>query len=362
MGWALAILSAGARSAATELVKTAAIAGVSYAGYRYVKYRQSAGSRAMGQEQQKVLEMVASGRITPEEGVRLLNALTASSQPRKKPLVDLPEIKVPKIDLTPLGEIAVELKNTVVSGAGIARTKLRDTKAGAYIDPKKYELAGPPVEGIGQAELTLEISAGKLKLEAGDTGGQLIVGKSIRVPDAPQVESSVEAGAARWKLNHSLGRASLKAHNSPEYSLKLQNAAADTVLKLDELKVNRLDIENNAGSIEASLGASQWLLHVNVQNNAGSVRLSVPPTHALRIVNTASMSSSNIEALGLKPVAGALQSADWDSSDKRCEVILVQNVASFELLWRKQKGEGLMEVVETPTETGGDNGIPAGEL
>src|SRR5205823_115707 len=123
----------------------------------------------------------ASGKVSPEDGVRLLNALTANSPGRKRPLLDLPQINVPKIDLGPLGDLAVELKNTVVSTAKEAGVRLHGSKAGAYLEPKKYDFAGPSAEGVKQCEVRLEVSAGKLKLAAGDADSALFSGKSVRV-------------------------------------------------------------------------------------------------------------------------------------------------------------------------------------
>jgi hypothetical protein len=308
--------------------------------------------------------MVAAGKITPEEGVRLLNALTASVTPPKRPLVDLPEIKVPRIDLGPLSEVGVELKNTVVAGAKSAHKHFKHSKAGQLLEPKKYEVVGPDASGVTSAELELNVSAGKLVLGGGETQGSLVRGKVVRVNNEPEVVHSVAGETASFKLSHSLGRAALLAHTGVQYDVKLSNAAADTRLDLRELQVNHLSVENNAGSVDARLGGGRDVLHANVQNNAGSVRLSVPTSHAVRIVGTASLSSSNLDNFGLKLVGGAQQSSDWDTNEKRCEVVLVQNVASFELVWRKQKVDGVVEVMEpeavhTPESNGS---IPTSEL
>jgi hypothetical protein len=360
------LLISGARSAAVELGKAAAVGAVSYAGYKMFRRSQDREKYAMGMEQQKVLEMVASGKITPEEGVRLLNALTASAQPKKRALVDLPEIKVPRIDLGPLADVGVELKNTVVSGAQVARRALKDSRAGQYLDVKKFEVSGPEAAGIARATLDLECSAGKLTLIGGETGGKLVSGKIVRVNQEPTVETEVAGDTAKFRLSHSLGKAALIASPQPEYDVKLENAASDSRLDLSELKVNSFSLENNAGSVAVKLGGSQWLLQANVQNNAGSVRLAVPTTHALKVVGSASLSSSNIEQLGLKQVGAAQQSSDWDTNEKRCEIVLVQNVASFELVWRKQKVDGVVEVMqqqEVPVAGPESNGsIPSSEL
>jgi hypothetical protein len=366
MSWATQLLVMGARSAAAEIGKAAAVGTIGFVGYKWFKRSQNKERIAMGQEQQKVLEMVASGKITPEEGVRLLNALTASTQPKRKPLVDLPEINVPRINLGPLTEAAVELKNTVVGTASEAGRRFKHSKAGQYLEPKQYRVEGPDVEGIGIAELDLACSAGKLTLLSGDSGGKLVSGKVVRVSNEPDVRSEVVDGRAKMHISHSLGKAALIASPLPEYQLRLSNAAADAKLDLSELKVNSLAIENNAGSVNARLGGSQWLLHVNIENNAGSVRLAVPTSHALRVVGNASLSSHNLESFGLKEAGGGQQSSDWDTNEKRCEVVLVQNVASFELVWRKQKVDGVVEVVESPPAADGvateSNGIPSGEL
>jgi hypothetical protein len=368
MSWITTLLIKTAHGAAAEVGKAAAVGAIGFAGYKWVTHKKTKESRFMGQEQQKVLEMVASGKITPEEGVRLLNALTSATQPKKKPLVDLPQINVPRIDLGNLGDVGVELKNTVVGGAIIAKKRLEASKAGKYFEVKQFEVNGPELAGITKAKLSLDCSAGKLTLISGDTGGRLITGKIVRVNDEPKVKSEVVDGNAKFLLHHSLGKAALVASREPEYELRVDNNASDTRLDLNDMKVNNLDIENNAGSIVARLGGNQWLLHVNVQNNAGSVRLAVPTSHAIRVVGSASLSSSNVEQFGLKQVNGGSQSSDWDTNEKRCELVLVQNVASFELVWRKQKVDGVVEVVEQkapPAESNGadhDASIPSGEL
>jgi len=366
MGFITTLLIRGAHGAAAELGKAAAVGALGFAGYKFMTRKQNKESRVMGQEQQKVLEMVASGKISPEEGVRLLNALTANTAPKRKSMFDLPEIKVPRIDLGPLSEVAVELKNTVVGGAIIARKKLDETKAGQYLEVKKSTFEGPDVAGVTKAELLIDCSAGKLTLVSGETGGKLITGKVARIKDEPELQSEVADGVAKLRLSHSLGKAAVVASIVPEYDLKLHNAASDCKLDLADLKVNTLSIDNNAGSVAARLGGTQWLLHANIQNNAGSVRLSVPTSHAVRIVGSASLSSSNLANFGLKDVAGGQQSNDWDTNEKRCEIVLVQNVASFELAWRKQSLDGVVSVVETPVAANGapeSNGsIPSGEL
>ncbi|MDQ3022995.1 MAG: hypothetical protein M3R04_01225 [bacterium] len=318
----------------------------------------------MGQEQQKVLEMVASGKITPEEGVRLLNALTSSTQPKKRPLVDLPEIRVPRIDLGPFAEYGVELRNTVVGGAASAKKAFKDSKAGHYLEVRKFDVGGPEVAGIIKASLELECSAGKLTLVSGDTGGKLVTGSVVRVNQEPTVSSEVAGDSAKFELSHSLGRAALVISPLPEYDVRLQNAASDSRLDLSDVKVNSLSIENNAGSVAARIGGEQWKLQVNIQNNAGSVRLAVPTSHALRIVGSTSLSGSNLDIFGFQTVAGGSQSGDWETNEKRCEIVLVQNVASFELVWRKQKIDGVVEVMKQETVgTPESNGsIPTSEL
>jgi hypothetical protein len=297
----------------------------------------------MSREKLKVLEMVAEGRITPEEGVRLIEALgeadRASHSGRRLHWPgDIGDIRLPKIDLGQIGEVCVELKKSVVDTARKAHSHLKRSKAGKYLEFKDYPLSIERPTGVERCKLAFDVRAGKLKLKGEEIGDLLLVGKVKRAPEKPVIITDVRDNVSDVTLRHSLGRCLLRANPTIPYSIALSNAAADSRLQLEQLEVTELDIDNNAGGVMVALGEMAGQVGVNISNNAGSVQLKVPGSHAVRVTSTGSLSSTNLEKLGLEPVDGAASSLDWDDNPRRVDIILDQNVANFNLIWKRSDG------------------------
>lgn len=297
----------------------------------------------MSREKLKVLEMVAEGRITPEEGVRLIEALgeadRASHSGRKLHWPgDISDIRLPRIDLGQLGEVYVELKKSVVDTARKAHSHLKGSKAGRYFEFKDYPLSIELPPGVERCKLAFDVRAGKLKLKGQDIGGLLLNGKVKRAPEKPVIITDVRGNVSDVTLRHSLGRCLLRASPAIPYAIMLSNAAADSRLNLEQLEVTELGIDNNAGGVVVALGELAGQVSVNISNNAGSVRLRAPESHAVRVTSTGSLSSTNLEKLGLETVDGAATSQDWDNNRRRVDIILDQNVANFNLIWKRSDG------------------------
>lgn len=293
----------------------------------------------MSKESLKVLEMVAEGKISPEDGERLIRALESKEAPRARGFsVDIPEIKIPKIDMGHLGEVCVELKNTLVEGAKKASGQLKRGRAKRYFDFKDYPVSVDVPEGINRCKLNLEMRAGRLKLKGGDANGKVLAGKVKRVPDPPILISDVRDGHAEITLKHSLGRCNLRLSDAFTYNLNVDNAAADAGLDLAALKVEELELDNNAGNIVLALSDLVERVKVSIKNNAGNVRIRVPQDYALKVAASGSLSSSNLEKFGLELVDGVATSPDWNSNSRGVEITLRQNVAHFQLDWKRRSG------------------------
>lgn len=296
----------------------------------------------MSREKLKVLEMVAEGKISPEEGVRLIEALgeadRASRGPGRRFPLDVGDLRLPKVDLGNLGEVYVELKKTVAEGARKAQSRFKRSRAGKFFDFQDYPLSVDKLEGVNRCHLNLDIRAGRLKFKSQDIGDKLLVGKVKRAPEEPVVIAEEREGETEVTLRHSLGRCLLRANPSVPFRIHLDNSAADSRMQLDGLAVPELDIENNAGNVVAVLGELVEQVKVRISNNAGNVRLRVPPAYAVKVLPTGSLSSDNLERLGLEEVDGVAASADWEENARRVEIALSQNVASFRLDWKQREG------------------------
>jgi hypothetical protein len=325
----------------------------------------------MSGEKLKVLEMVAEGRITPEEGVRLIEALgeadrkagggagssggggsTVIGGQRFNPF-GMGEIKIPRIDLGNLGEVLVEVKNNVNDMGKKAEATLRRSRAGRFFDVKDFPLSAPRQGDIKRAKVRFDVRAGKLRVRAAeDTAEQFIEGSIKRTPEEPSLVSEVKDGRLEAALKCSLGRGSISLHPEMSYKLQLSNSAADARLELAGLTVEELEIDNNAGSVAVELGDRVERVAVKIENNAGSLRLAVPAQYAVRFIASGNLSSHNLEKYGMELTDGTAQSGDWHDNPRGVEITLSQNVASFVLEWQRRDG---VSVGYNPAQRNGDN-------
>jgi hypothetical protein len=286
-------------------------------------------------ERLKVLEMVAESKITPEEGVRLLEALGES---RSRPGFEIPPIRVPRIDLGHLGAVVLELKDAALEGARRAQGHFRRSRAGRFLDFKDFPISVDAPEGAKRCRLKLETRAGRLKVRGGESGGKLLLGKIKHAPEEPEVILEVREGVAELGIKHGMGRGSLRLHEDIAYAVALDSAAADTELDLEALLVDSLEIDNNAGQVSVRLGGRAERINVEVKNNAGNVQFKAPETHALKVQPSGNLSSHNLSKYGLEVVDGVAASSDWEQNANRVEIMLNQNVANFTLEWKRRDG------------------------
>jgi hypothetical protein len=291
--------------------------------------------------------MVAAGKISPEEGERLLNALNAGAGGRNrsgsKPF-EIGDFRLPNVDVGRLAEMAVDLKKTVVKTAQSAEGKIKKSKAGKYLEPREYPISVDQVLSPDlPVQLDLNIQAGQLRLLGEmDEAGKLVVGRATCVPDAPVVVSEVSEFRQHVGLRHRLGTCWIRLAEAPVYHIRLENAAADTRLELGQLRAASLKLNNNAGNLDIRLGERSPHVELEITNNAGSVDLLVDSGYALKIHSSGTLSSSNIENLGLKLVDGSYVSPDWESNARCVEILLAQNVANCSISWRGAKKAAML--------------------
>ena len=92
-------------------------------------------------------------------------------------------------------------------------------------------------------------------------------------------------------------------------------------------------------------------MNVGIKNNAGNVRIKVPEDYAVKLTASGSLSSHNLEKYGLELEEGVAVSPDWDSNSRGVEIMLRQNVAHFQLDWKRRGGSSVGdedEVDEVP--------------
>jgi hypothetical protein len=329
----------------------------------------------MSSEKLKVLELVSDGKITPEEGVRLIEALgeadrkaggasrngssSGSFGGQKFNPFGFGEVRIPKIDLGQLGEVFVEVKSNIQDLGKKAEQNMRRGRAGRFFDTQDYPISAPRNGDIGRARVRFDMKAGKLRVTAADPGSDDMLNGTVKQsPEEPVVTSEVKDGRLEASVKASLGKAQLRLNPDLQYKLHLSNSAADAKLELTTLNVEEVEIDNNAGSVVVELGDRSDRVAVKIENNAGSVRIAVPAQYALRVTSSGSLSSTNLEKYGLELLDGAAQSGDWNDNPRGVEVKLAQNVASFVLDWQRRDG---VSVGYNPAPPSGESSGEGGE-
>jgi hypothetical protein len=309
----------------------------------------------MSREKLKVLEMVAEGKISAEEGVRLIEAMGQADRQARRGArhgVEIPDIRIPRIDLGNMGEMVVELKKNVERGARKASDRIRETSAGKYFTYKDYPVSVGWPDGVNRCILNLECSAGKLKLKGADITGKILLGKVKRSPEEPQVSGETEGENCTVRLRQVVGRGLLRFNQHMPCTITLNNSASDARLNLEKIKAEHIELSNSAGNAIIKLGNRVPRVSLAVDNNAGNLKLIVPDEYAVRIKQDKNMSADNLGRFDLSREDGALVSADWGENERQVELVLSQNVANLSLDWRRPKKKsavaGEVEEPEVP--------------
>ena len=233
----------------------------------------------MKEERLKVLEMVAQGKIAPEDGVRLLEALGETRSARAMRC---------RISACRRSIWASWARSSSSSKKRRWKGRARRTATSAAAGPggcwssRTSRSAWMCRRACSRCNLNLETRAGKLKVRGGEAEGKLLLGKIKHAPEEPEVFLEVREGVAELGVKHGMGRGSLRLNETLSYAFKVDNAAADTELELEELLVDDLEIDNNAGQVVVQLGGRAEHISVAIKNNAGNVTLKLPETHALK--------------------------------------------------------------------------------
>ncbi|MEZ5338657.1 MAG: hypothetical protein R3F46_10355 [bacterium] len=324
----------------------------------------------MSREKIKILEMVQEGRLTPEEGLKLINALQDSESRESSrsgaagsagTRFDVPNIKLPKINLENLGEVAVEFQNSLVDTFRRTQRQYKRSKAARYTELRDFPVKVEIPDGIKRCNLTLDIRAGRVKVKGGESGSPLIQGKVKNTPTEPVILSDVKGGKADVTLKHSIGRSGLKLNPDVAYVASLHNAAADAHFDLSELDVKDLEIDNQAGNMVLLLGRREDRVEMDVRNNAGSITLHIPEDYALRLEATGSLSKLNLEKYGMELRDGVAESSDWDDNPRGVSIHLSQNVAAFLIEWKRRDGIDLRANGQR-SEAEADLGVPVPDV
>lgn len=194
-------------------------------------------------------------------------------------------------------------------------------KASASSPPKTFAL---PFDGAAQrAKLNIHAMIGTFAIE--DTTADLAVVETNspfgyvlereRFADYDLLTLRPERQKAKRVISRGGGSTTLKLNAAPTWELDLNIAAASADLDLSKFKIERLNIDAGASSVELRLGNLADKLEVTVDAGAASLNIEVPKDVGCEIRHSDGLGSAEFE--GFVPKDEASRAETSDSSEKK---------------------------------------------
>jgi hypothetical protein len=166
------------------------------------------------------------------------------------------------------------------------------------IDQKIFE---PFDAGISEAELVFDAAAGNFKIE--QTTTELF--EFLREGNLGKYNYSMKELGSRRDIRIELdegrvrnidlkNKVSLKLNPAPLWDLKIDVGAASIDMDLSEFRINNLDIDGGASSINIKMGNKQEDGKVKINSGASSITIKVPQDVACEVRVKTVLSSKNL--------------------------------------------------------------------
>jgi len=196
-----------------------------------------------------------------------------------------------------------------------------------------------PLGATKQATLSLELSAGQLKLGALPSGSAhlmqaIITGGSFTTSaerEREETRLSFSAGPKKGRLGPPVlaiaPRVTALLSQEASYDLALQLNAADVELSFQELDLRSLALNLNAGRAAVWLPATPNAQRVVIAANAAKVEIVVPEGVAIRLRSQAQLGSIKAEELGLVEAGSYRTTPNYADARGRLDLEIESNAS-----------------------------------
>ena len=188
---------------------------------------------------------------------------------------------------------------------------------------------------IKEAELVFEAAAGSFRID--QTSDELFefyregnVGKyNYSIKDlGDRREVKVELAEGRVRNVRMKNNVSLKLNPNPVWDLNVDVGAASLDLDLTPFKINKLDINGGASSINIRIGDQDKDCHIKIDSGASSINIKIPEDFACEVKSNLVLSSKDLS--GFNRVSdGTYVTDNFSGSSKNISIQIDGAVSSF---------------------------------
>lgn len=206
----------------------------------------------------------------------------------------------------------------------------------------KTEQVSIPLNGANEAEVRLKHGAGRIRVYALQTQGELLSGSfegglvhenSGGLMPRITLHPPESAWIFPWMGSHTGFNWNFGLNRDIPIRIKVESGAGEAVFDLVDLLVKELSIETGASSTEVTLPARAGHTQVMIKAGAASVKLRVPEGVAANIHIQSGLSGNTINTQRFPSLGGgAYRSADYDSATNQIDIRIESGVGSIDVL------------------------------
>lgn len=208
-------------------------------------------------------------------------------------------------------------------------------------DSTKYtsqNLVVPFDQKIQKASLNIDLGATTLRntahtsthlFSAYNTSKDFMLGLKTKSLSEDEIEINIKGKESKIKKT-SNNKTILSLNPNVIWKLNFDIGAIDAKLDLSNYKVERVDIDAGATSLNLKLGQPLATTKVKMDTGASSIEIFIPKGAACRIISDNALSSTDYEGDFVK-VNGQLKSADYESAAKKFDFDIDGGIASIKI-------------------------------
>src|SRR5699024_586714 len=189
-------------------------------------------------------------------------------------------------------------------------------------------------EDIISGELDLSIGAASFEIgeEIKEYGVLRHNGKfNYKTIDKNNTRSLIINSRERLNMNKSDNHLFLGLNNNIPWGIDIETGASKSILNLQDIIVEELDLEIGAGSIEINLGDKSPSTNIDIEGGASSIDLNIPNNSGIKIRMDGALNSTNIEGLDLVEEGKYLVSQGFEDSENKFYIDIELGVGSLDI-------------------------------
>jgi len=191
-----------------------------------------------------------------------------------------------------------------------------------------------PLEGVGEAQISMNHGAGELRIAGGAAEAELLTGTfdggvkqtSTKSGDRLDVTLKIPTQGFPFAIAPWLWgpgnriRWDLEITPNIPISLEVNSGASDARLNLTDTQVTELELHTGASSTEIDLPSQVELTRVKVEAGAASVKLRVPNGVAARVEVDGGLLGVDVDQTRFPKEGKVYQSPDFEAAPYRAEI------------------------------------------